>query len=261
MVRNEPIERRRSILPAGLGVGAGALLLPPLAVAAAMTLLAYYPSENAAPKREGPQTVAAAAESNVAKTPAASNVAKTPAASTVAQTPAVSTVAKTVPPRPQPSPSFVLAGAEHKFSGRPPDVAPPARQAAKDDRVDSTPLPGTKDLDRLDASDVATSFGPAVVSVVRVSKAPAEPEVAALETPPSTETRPALAAPVYRAYASRSRAFHAKARVTRHENPRRESSRRDNVRHDGRGVHVAAKHQVAHARAPSGTVRARARRG
>jgi hypothetical protein len=259
MVRNEPIERRRGILP-GLGVGAGALLLPPLAVAAAMMLLAYYPSENAAPKREEPRTVAAAA-SAVAKTPAASTVAKTPTASTVVNTPAVSTIAKTVPPRPQPSPSFVLAGAEQKFSGRPPDVAPPARQASKDDRSDSKPLPGTKDLDRLDTSDVASSFGPAVVSVVRVSKAPAEPEVAALETAPVTETRPALPAPVYRAYASRSRPFHAKPRVTRHENARRESARRDNVRRDVRGVHVAAKHQMAHARAPSGNVRARARRG
>jgi hypothetical protein len=251
MVRNEPIERRRGILPAGLGVGAGALLLPPLAVAAAMMLLAYYPSENAAPKREEPRTVAAAA----------SAVAKTPAASAVVNTPAVSTMAKTVPPRPQPSPSFVLAGAEQKFSGRPPDVAAPARQASKDDRSDSKPLGGTKDLDRLDTSDVASSFGPAVVSVVRVSKAPAEPEVAALETAPVTETRPALPAPVYRAYASRSRPFHAKPRVTRHENARRENSRRDNVRRDVRGVHVAAKHQMAHARAPSGNVRARARRG
>jgi hypothetical protein len=173
----------------------------------------------------------------------------------------VSTIAKTVPPRPQPSPSFVLAGSEQKFSGRPPDVAPPARQASKDDRSDSKPLPGTKDLDRLDTSDVASSFGPAVVSVVRVSKAPAEPDMAALETAPLTETRPALPAPVYRAYASRSRPFHAKARVTRHENARRESSRRDNVRRDVRGVHAAAKHQMAHARAPSGNVRARARRG
>jgi hypothetical protein len=253
MVRTGPVERRRSILPAGLGVGAGALLLPPLGVAAAMLILAYYPSENAAPKRQEPRTVAIATESTVAKAPAVTTIAKTPA---------VTTVAKTVTPRPQPSPSFVLAGAEQKFSGRPPDVAPPARPASKDDRSDSTPLPGTKDLDRLDTSDVATSFGPAVVSVVRVSKAPAEPEVAALETPPLTETRPALAAPVYRAYASRGRPFHAKARVTRHENLRRESSRRDNVRREARGARVAAaKHQVVHARAPSGTVRARSRRG
>jgi hypothetical protein len=254
MVQNDQSKHERRGLPAGLGVSTLALLVPPLAMAAAVAFFAYYPSEHAAPKREEPRTVAVA-DSTIAKTQPPVVKAET-------------TIAKTVAPRPEPGQSFVLSGAEQKFSGRPPDVAPPGAtdpRATKEDRSDSTPLPGTKDLDRIGTTDVATHFGPAVVSVVRVSKAPAPPEVAALETPPLEETSPALTAPAARAYVPR-RVFHARARTVRHDSARHdgarhEGARRDSARHDARAVHVAAKHQPAHPRAPSGTVRARTHRG
>ncbi len=200
MVRNGPTKHRRRDFPAQLGVRTFALLLPPLAMAAAVALFAHYPSEDAGPQREDPQPAA------------------------------VSTIAKTVSmaPRADREATFSLAGAERKFTGRPADVEqhlPLEQRAPKEDRSASGQLPATKNLDRYpdqyDASDTAADtaayFGPAAVTVVRVVKAGAPPVTAALEAASPAATATALPPPVSRAWVARGRPFHARARVKRHE--------------------------------------------
>jgi hypothetical protein len=232
MVRNGPTKHRRRDIPVQLGVRTCALLLPPLAMAAAVALFAHYPSEDAAPQREDPQPAA------------------------------VSTIAKTVSmaPRADREATYALAGAERKFTGRPPDVEqhlPLEQRAPKEDRSASGQLPATKNPDRFEASDPAADtaayFGPAAVTVVRVVKAGAPPVTAALEATPPAATAAALPPPVSRAWVARSRPFHARARIKRHEVGRHETGRQE-----PRTVHVA---KQQHPRAPSGTVRAHTRRG
>ena len=237
MVRNGPTEHRHGDIPAKLGVRTCALLLPPLAMAAAVALFAHYPSQEAGQKLEDPQPVA---ESTITKT-------------------------VSLAPRSDREASFALAGAERKFTGRPPDVEPripPEQRAPKEDRSAGRQLPAAKNPDRFDAPDTAADtaayLGPAAVAVVRVVKAGALPVTAALEAAPSAATAAALPPPVSRAWVPRSRAFHARARAGRHDLGRHDVGRHEAGRHDPRALHVA-KHQRP--RGPSGTVRAHTRRG
>lgn len=251
MVRNGPTGHRHGDIPAKLGVRTFALLLPPLAMAAAVALFAHYPSEDAGQKHEDPQPVA---ESTITKT-------------------------VSLAPRSDREASFALAGAERKFTGRPPDVEPriPAEQRAPKEDRSARQLPAAKNPDRFDASntaaDTAAHLGPAAVAVVRVVRAGAPqmtapqvtaPQVtAALEAVPSVAAAAAPPPPVSRAWVPRSRPFHARARaarhdVGRHDVGRHEAGRHDAGRHEPRALHVA-KH--LRPRGPSGTVRAHTRRG
>lgn len=205
MVRNGPIKRQRG--PAQLGVSVVPLLLPPLVMAASVALFAYFPSDIARPKDESQLPVQPE-----------------------------STIAKTVPGAPRPDGAFVAAGRKSSRQYPVGERVPTGQRA--------TPEAGEQAMeDPFGEPDPATRFGPVAVAVVRVSKAGALPAMAALGPPPSTAANVARPSPVFHPSMVRSHAFHARAKVGRHE---------------PRALHLA-KHQRPHA--PNGTARGRTHRG